>query len=61
MELEELDDDAATIFCRLRGGDDALPASPSLVRFLDDMVLEKSGFGVGVDESPRILQNKHET
>jgi hypothetical protein len=32
----------------LRGGDAALPASPSLVRFLDDMVcigLEKCGFG----------------
>jgi hypothetical protein len=38
MELEELEEDAATIFCRLRGGDEALPASPSLVRFLDGMV-----------------------
>jgi hypothetical protein len=38
MEQEELDDDAATIFCRLRGGDEALPASLSLVRFLDGMV-----------------------
>jgi hypothetical protein len=39
-EPEELEDDAATIFCRLRGGDAALPASPSLVRFLDDMILK---------------------
>jgi hypothetical protein len=45
-ELEELEEDAATIFCRFRGGDEALPAaSLSLFLFLDDMVW-KSGFGM---------------
>jgi hypothetical protein len=47
------------IFCRLWCGDDGLPASPSLVRFLDVMnqKLRKSGFG-GATTGPLRGQKK---